>query len=190
MVDYRKLKAIESKNKKRWLNLDPTIPDASGIYILVRKEDGFKYAYVGQAKHILTRLAQHLSGYQHIDLSLKKHGLWSAENQCGWTIASYERCGENDLDDMEKYFIKKYAGSGYQLRNKTSGGQGDGKSGINENKPSKGYYDGKKQGYKDAQKFVANLIEKYLDVTIRGKETVNAKKALEKFNNFINPEEE
>lgn len=34
-------------------------------------ENGFRYAYIGQAVHILTRLAQHLVGYQHIDLSLK-----------------------------------------------------------------------------------------------------------------------
>ena len=43
-------------------------------------EEGIKYAYIGQAKHILTRLAQHLTGYQHIDLSIRKHGLYSNRN--------------------------------------------------------------------------------------------------------------
>ena len=47
----------------------------SGIYVFTRQENGFKYAYVGQAKHILTRLAQHLNGYQHIDLSIKNTAL-------------------------------------------------------------------------------------------------------------------
>ena len=71
--NFRQAKAIESKNKKRLLAINPKLNEQSGIYFLTRvDEDGFKYAYVGQAKHILTRLAQHLVGYQHIDLSLKK----------------------------------------------------------------------------------------------------------------------
>ncbi len=185
-MDYRKIKAIELKNKQRWREINPRIPDASGIYILVRiDEQGFRYAYVGQARYILTRLAQHIAGYQHIDLSLKKHGLWSEDNPYGWTIASYELCRECDLDVMEQRFIKKYADAGYQLRNKTSGGQGDTKEQIADFKPPKGYYDGKKQGYKDAQKFIKSLFDKYLDVSIRGKETVNAQKALQKFKDFL-----
>ena len=79
---------------------------------------------------------------------------------------------------------------GDQLRNKTSGSQGEGKAGIADNKPAKGYYDGKRQGYKDAQKFVRNLFNKYLDVSIRGKETVNAQKALQKFKDFISEEDD
>ena len=83
--NLRKAKAIEAKNKKRLLAIDPYLDEGSGIYFLVRKdENGIKYAYIGQAKHLLTRLAQHLSGYQHIDLSLKKHGLYSSENIYGY----------------------------------------------------------------------------------------------------------
>lgn len=71
--NYRKAMAIEAKNKKRILAVNPKVDDNSGIYFLIRMdEDGILYAYIGQAKHLLTRLAQHLSGYQHIDLSLKK----------------------------------------------------------------------------------------------------------------------
>ena len=79
-MDYKKFrqaKAIEAKNKRKWLALNPKLDESSGIYILRRQdENGFRYAYVGQAKRILTRLSQHLSGYQHIDLSLKSHGLY------------------------------------------------------------------------------------------------------------------
>lgn len=185
-MDYRKIKAIEYANKRKWLNVNPRLSDMSGIYILTRIDaEGFRYAYVGQAKQILTRLAQHLSGYQHIDLSLKKHGLYDVDNPYGWTVNTTIQCSLGDLDQMEKRFIKKYADMGYQLRNKTSGSQGEGKNGIAENKPARGYYDGKRQGYKDAQKFVKTLFDKYLEVSIRGKETVNAMKALDKFKNFL-----
>ena len=77
-MNYRQIKAIEQKNKQRILAVCSNVTETSGIYILIREENGFKYAYVGQAKHLLTRLAQHLSGYQHIDLSIKKHGLTRA----------------------------------------------------------------------------------------------------------------
>ena len=70
-TNWKHIKAIEAKNKQQIQELCPMMHDVSGIYILTRYESGFKYAYVGQAKHLLTRLAQHLSGYQHIDLSLK-----------------------------------------------------------------------------------------------------------------------
>lgn len=191
-MEYKQIKAIEYANKKKWLNVRPGLTDGSGIYILTRRdEEGFRYAYVGQAKHILTRLAQHLEGHQQwIDLSIKKHGLYDVDNPYGWTVNSTILCTLGDLNEMEKRFIKKYADMGYQLRNKTSGSQGQGKSGISDNKPAKGYYDGKRQGYKDAQKFVKNLFDKYLDVSIRGKETVNAIKALEKFKAFLAPEDD
>lgn len=181
---YRQIKAIEQKNKEKWLQVNPTLTDDSGIYILTRKdENDIRYAYIGQAKHILTRLAQHLAGYQHIDLSLRKHGLYTDDNVNGWTV-SVELCGIDDLDAMEKYLIKRYA-DGYQLRNKTAGGQGDGKTAIADQKPSKGYYDGKAQGYEDARKFIAKLFESNLVAIINGKETVNKVKALEKFKAFI-----
>ena len=53
--------AIQENNKKRLIKAYGDIPNTSGIYFLFREEDGIKYAYVGQAKHILSRLAQHLS---------------------------------------------------------------------------------------------------------------------------------
>ena len=188
-MDFRRIKAIEKSNKERLLKVLPYLPDESGIYILTREENGFKYAYVGQAKHILTRLAQHLSGYQHIDLSLKKHGLYSKENPTGWNI-DWIKYDINLLDEMEQYFIRKYADWGYQLRNKTAGGQGEGKFEIAETKPRKTYYDGTKQGYEKARKEVAKLFEKNLTYSINGKENKNKQKALQKFKDFIEVEDE
>lgn len=183
-MNYRQVKAIEKSNKERLLKANPTLNEESGIYILTRAENGFKYAYIGQAKHILTRLAQHLSGYQHIDLSLKKHGLWSKENQTGWLI-SFETFPIEVLDSAEKKYIKLYADYGYQLRNKTAGGQGDGKFEIAETKPRKTYHDGLKQGYLNAQKQIAKFFEKNLTYSINGQENKNKRKAFEKFKAFI-----
>ena len=144
--NFRKAKAIEYKNKKRLLEVNPNLDDKSGIYFLTRvDENGFSYAYVGQAKHILSRLAQHLVGYQHIDLSLKKHGLYSDDNDFGWKV-NFMHFDECDLDKWEQHYIKVYANNGYQLRNKTSGSQGEGKRQIDDYRPQKGYYDGLAQG--------------------------------------------
>lgn len=184
-MNYRQIKAVEQKNKQRILKLCSTVPETSGIYFLTREENGFKYAYIGQAKHLLTRLAQHLSGYQHIDISLKKHGLYSEENRAGWRL-EWLPCTIQQLDEFEQHFIKQYASEGYQLRNKTSGSQGEGKRGLDGQKAPKGYYDGKKQGFLDARKFVANLFDKHLQYSKKSdKPNKNQEKALEKFEDFL-----
>ena len=189
-MNYRQIKAIEKKNKERILTISPNMPDTSGIYAFVRTEDGFKYGYVGQAKHLLSRVAQHLSGYQHIDLSLKKHGLWSEKNPCGWRVTFLEY-PLDELDEAEQKHILDMANKGYQLRNKTSGSQGKGKQGIADNKAAKGYHDGLHQGYKNAQKYVANLFEKHLTYGKRSdKPNKNQEKALEKFEAFLKWESE
>ncbi len=189
-VNYKQIKAIEKKNKERILKLGQYTPETAGIYIFFREEDGFKYAYVGQAKHLLTRLSQHLSGFQHIDLSIKKHGLFSEDNLCGWRLWTID-CKESQLDEMEQKYIRYCANKGYQLRNKTAGGQGKGKVGIAENKAARGYHDGLKQGYKNAQKYVANLFEKHLNYSKKSdKPNKNQEKALEKFKDFLDWEVE
>lgn len=187
-MDFRQIKAIEKKNKERILATCFNVPETPGIYFLFREENGFKYAYIGQAKHLLTRLAQHLNGYQHIDLSIKKHGLYSKDNVSGWNIA-WLGCAESELDRLEQEYIKLYANEGFQLRNKTSGSQGQGKFGIDNNKAPKGYYDGLKQGYKNAQKFVANLFDKHLNYSKKSdRPNKLQEKALEKFKEFLSVE--
>ena len=186
MRNIAQIKAIEKKNKERILKHCIFAKEESGIYVFSRvDENGIKHAYVGQAKNLLNRLASHLSGYQYIDLSIKKHGLWSAENDNGYMIntMAYD---EEKLDEKEKYWILWFSNEGYQLKNKTSGGQGEGKSGIAENKPSKGYYDGLKQGYKKAQKEVAMMF-KYLTIDC-DKEKKRSVNAFNKFNEFLGGE--
>ena len=184
--NYRQIKAIEAKNKQKLLSVNPSLNDESGIYFLVRQdENGMRFAYIGQAKHILTRLAQHLSGYQHIDLSLKKHGLFSQWNLHGWRIG-FLHFPEHELDEMEQKYIKKYANKGYQLRNKTAGGQGEGKVQIDEYKSPKGYRDGLEQGYRNASRDIAHLFSKHLNVSIKSdKPNKVQEKALSKFYDFL-----
>lgn len=175
-LDYQKFKqakAIEKKNKEKFLAVNPYLNEKSGIYILTREDENeFRYAYIGQAVHVLTRLAQHLVGFQHIDLSLKKHGLYSKENPYGWTVDSYSY-SENDLDTQEQYWIKKYADMGFQLRNKTSGSQGEGKAQIADYRPHKGYRDGLEQGRKNLAKELSNIADKHLVISLKPEKSGN-----------------
>lgn len=189
-MSYEKLriaKAIEKKNKELFLAINPQLNEKSGIYFLTRvDENGFKYAYIGQAKHILTRLAKHLSGYQHIDISLKKHGLHSEGNVYGWKVGFLE-FPVSELDEKEQHYIKRYASYGYQLRNKTAGGQGEGKVQIDEYKPSKGYRDGLKQGRKSLARELSHIIDKHLTVSLKPEKQNNSvsARAFEKFRDLL-----
>ena len=187
-VNYKKIYAIKKANEERILKVCPNCPNTSGIYFLTREEDGFKYAYIGQAIKLRERLASHLSGYQRIDLSIKKHGLWSAKNITGYKV-NFLEFAENILDEMEQKYIKQYANAGYQLRNATSGSQGSGKKGLDNMRPNKGYYDGIEQGKKNTQRFISDLFKKHLDYTTKKQPpTKLQEKALLKFKDFLEGE--
>lgn len=159
--------AIDQKNKQRLLKLNPNLDNGSGIYILTREENGIKYGYVGQAVKILNRMISHLSGYQHIDLSLKKHGLYDAgKNPNGWKLG-FLHYPEDQLDAMEQHWIREYANAGYQMRNKTTGSQGTGKAQMDDYKPAKGYRDGLEQGRKNLARELYHIIDKHLMVSIQ-----------------------
>lgn len=188
--NFRQIKAIEQKNKQRLLEVNPGLDDESGIYFLTREdEQGFRYAYIGQAVHILTRLAQHLVNYQHIDLSLKKHGLYASDNPYGWKV-NFSYYPTDMLDEMEQKWIKQYADKGYQLRNKTSGSQGEGKSQIADYRPQKGYRDGLKQGRINLARELSSIAEKHLKIEIRDDKKNNkiSQKQFEKFKELLNTE--
>jgi hypothetical protein len=184
-VNYKQLYAIKNANKKRILKVCPDCPEKSGIYFLLREEDGFKYAYIGQSVNILQRLADHLQGYQYIDLSIKKHGLWSEDNTTGWNV-HFLVFPKDQLDEQEQYYIKKYANAGYQLRNVTSGSQGQGKKSLGNSKQPKTYTEGVVQGYKNAQKEIAHLFNLHLDyMSKKNPPTKLQEKAMAKFKNFL-----
>lgn len=185
--NIRQAKAIELKNRKRLLEVNPSLTDESGIYFLTRTdENGFRYAYIGQAVHILQRLAQHLVGYQHIDLSLKKHGLYADDNPHGWKIG-FLNFPISELDKQEQHYIKTYADYGYQLRNKTSGSQGEGKAKIDEYRPTKGYRDGIRQGKINLARELSSIAEKHLEIRLKPEKQGNkvSEKQYEKFMTLI-----
>ena len=187
-----KAKAIENQNKKRLLKVNPKLNERSGIYFLLRTdENGFRYAYIGQAtKSVLQRLSSHLSGYkQHIDKSLKAHGLYSEDNPYGWRV-EFLNFPESQLDEKEKYYIKLYADKGYQLRNVSVGGQGSERDSgqIGERKPAKGYYDGLLQGKRVLARQLSSIAEKHLKIEIREDKKNNkvSQKQFEKFKELMN----
>lgn len=182
-MNYKQIYAIKKANQNRILAVNSNVPERSGIYILTRYENGFSFAYIGQAVNLLERLASHLMGYQHIDLSIKKHGLFSNENPTGWDI-NFIECPANELNEKEQEYILKY-GKTHQLRNKTTGSQGVGKEKIAEFKEPKGYRKGTEYGYKKAQKEIAKLFEKNLKAEIQGSSNKLKERAMEKFNLFL-----
>ena len=179
-----KTKAIQRQNIQRLKKLNPNIDNKSGIYFLTRNEPQI---YIGQARHLDERLASHLSGYeQHIDRSLKAHGLYSEDNPYGYKV-NFLHYPENKLDEMEQYYIQLYAEKGWSLKNKTAGSQGVGKVKIADFRPAKGYMDGLKQGRKNLAKELSHIIDKHLTVKLREDKQKNkvSQRAFEKFNSLL-----
>lgn len=178
--------ALKAEREKRIIAICPGIPNTSGIYIFFRTdESGIRRAYCGQARHLRERCAAHLGEYDHIALSLKKHGFYSANNPHGWKL-QYKTCGIDELDEREVATIKSCADSGMQMYNVTSGSQSTGKMVTGIAKPPKGYRDGLAQGYKNASRDIANLFDKHLAYSPKSeKPNKNAIKAMEKFQSFL-----
>lgn len=181
-------KAIERKNKERLLKINPNLDDDSGIYFLTRVQP---QGYVGQARHILTRLAQHTTGFQHIDNSIKAHGFYSEDNPYGYKV-NFIKFPVQMLDEMEQKYIQVYLDNGYVLKNKTAGGQGQGKVKINDFKPAKGYRDGIKQGRKSLAKEIKHILDLHADVDLKPEKKNNkvSEKALEKFWRLLEEDED
>lgn len=160
----------------------------SGIYFYTRTdENGISYFYIGQSVDCLERNISHLSGYQHIDLSIKKRGFWSEENPYGWKL-NFIHYPESELDKWEQYWILEYTKKGYQCRyNKTAGGQGEGKEKINEFKPAKGYRDGIQQGRKNLARELSSIAEKHLEIRLKAEKENNkvSQKQYEKFMDLL-----
>ena len=184
-VDYRKVYAIKQENKKRILKACPTMKNQSGIYFYTRTdENGISYFYIGQSVDCLERNISHLTGYQHIDLSIKKRGFYSEDNPYGWKL-NFKHYPKEKLDEMEQYWILEYTKKGYQCRyNKTAGGQGNGKKKINDFKPPKGYREGIEQGKKALARELSSIAEKHLTIELRA-DKANNKVSQRQFEKFM-----
>lgn len=189
--NYRQIYAIKKQNEKKILRLCPDAKQESGIYLFYRiNEQGFRFAYIGQASknNLLSRLADHLSGYsQHIDLSIRKYGLYDEEkNEYGYKIKVLCYCPGEECDEKEQYYIKQYADEGWQLRNVTGGSQGEGKFNLNEGKSPKGYREGLSKGYENARKEIKTLFDKYLTYSIKDKPNKIKQRKYDEFTAFLN----
>jgi hypothetical protein len=187
-TNYRQIMKIKAEYEKKIREACPCVTDNAGIYVFWRiDENGFKFGYVGQALHLCKRLVDHMMCYQHIDNSIRKHKLYDEEkNPHGYHIEIIEECSPEDLDERERYWIKYYADQGYQLRNKTSGGQDGEKSALGEGKSNKGYRDGLVQGRKNTQKEIKELFDKYLTYDIKGKPGKIKQRKYDEFTAFLN----
>ena len=185
---FKKIKAVEATYKKQLKGLFPTLTEESGIYAFTRMDEktGIKHAYVGQAKHLLSRLAQHMAGRQsHIDRSLHNRGL--AKNGGQWQLG-WSYCAESELDERERAFIQKAAQSGFQLYNKTSGGQGEGKAQLGDSEGIGGYRKGKAAGEAQLRRKIKEYFDKYLTVGVQEPTNKIKERKLEEFKNFIGEE--
>ena len=190
MPDFKKLYAKHKRQREQLLAVNPNLNDDPGIYFLLRRSEAdIKFAYIGQSRTVLTRLINHLNGYeQHIDLSLKRHKLWSEDNPYGWRV-EFLNCPVEQLDALETYYIKQYADAGYQLRNSSLGGQGANRASgeIGERKAPKGYKAGVQQGKKQLARDLSHIIDTHLEVKIREEKKHNkiSINAYEKFQELI-----
>ena len=65
--NFRQIYARQNQCKSKIQSICPDIDQSSGIYWFYRvDENGIKFAYIGQAKHLLDRVSQHLQEYDHI----------------------------------------------------------------------------------------------------------------------------
>ena len=98
---------------------------------------------------------------------------------------------ENLLDEMEQKYIKQYANAGYQMRNATSGSQGVGKKGLDNQKQPRTYYEGLNNGYERTRKEISHLFNLHLDYKTKSdKPNKNQQKAYQKFKDFLEGDNE
>lgn len=181
--------AILADKKKIVKKICKDICAKSGIYLFYRvDEDGNNCFYVGQAKNLLNRTAQHLMDKkQHIDKSLYKHKLYNDYNPYGWKLKVLHFCGLESLDIMEQNYIHYFLSKGYKSYNVTGGGQIDKKSDIGQRQQTKlkSYKNGKNLGYDKAKDYVKVMFDKYLDYYIKGNPTKIKERKLSEFEEWL-----
>lgn len=185
--NYRQIYAKKAARENRIKSICPNIPNTSGIYAFHRVDEaGIKRSYVGQALHLCERCASHLGEYDHIALSLKKHGFYSEDNPCGWKL-DFKTCPKSELDEKEVATIKQFADKGFQMYNVTAGSQGQGKLVTGQYKQPKTYMQGIQQGRKNLANELSNIAEKHLIIRLKPEKEHNkvSQKQYEKFMDLL-----
>ena len=186
-MNYKKIYAKKHERERKIENVCPGIPKSSGIYIFYRTDEaGIRRAYCGQAVNLLERCASHLAEYDHIALSLKKHGFYSICNPHGWKLA-VKTCKREELDEKEIGTIKNLADEGYQMYNVTAGGQSKGKLVTGQYKQPKTYTQGIHQGRKAIARELKDIADKHLTIGLKPEKSANktSQRMLEKFMDIL-----
>lgn len=188
-TNYRKLFTIQRDIENTVIKKAcPQINHRPGIYFFTRTDEDGKYAYIGKSKNVLQRCANHITGHQPIDKSLRKKGFYNEiDNQIGWHL-NFINFAESELNEREQYYIDKYQNAGYEMYNIESGGD-VGKTLIKEKQEGKKYFDGLIQGRKIAIKELKHIIDRYFIITLK-KDGKLGRNALEKFENILSEIEE
>lgn len=185
--NYRQIYAKKAARENRIKSICPSIPNTSGIYAFYRSDEaGIRRSYVGQAVNLLERCASHLGEYDHIALSLKKHGFYSEDNPCGWKL-DFKTCPKSELDEKEVATIKQFADKGFQMYNVTAGSQGQGKLVTGQYKQPKTYTQGIQQGKKVLASELSSIAEKHLIIRLKPEKEHNkvSQKQYEKFMDLL-----
>ncbi len=188
--NYRQIFAKKKALENKVLKLCPNAKDEKGIYAFTRIDDhNVGHFYAGQSVKCKARIISHLQGYDsHIDKSIRKWGLYDeVKNPYGYKIHILEYT--SNLDEREKYWIMKYLEKGFQSKNISFGGQGEGKEHLNENAQGKGYYQGVAYGELKTKRQIKVFFEKYLDFTIKGKYNKIKERKFNEFKEWLNSEE-
>ena len=186
-INYKKVFAMKAEIEKKIKSICPTSPCTSGIYAFYRLDEaGIRRSYVGQAVNLLERCASHLAEYDHIALSLKKHGFYSDENPYGWKL-TYKTCSKSEMDDLEVSTIRQWADAGFQMYNVTAGSQGKGKQVTGQYKQPRTYSEGIQQGKKVLARELSAIAEKHLKIDLRADKANNkvSQKQYEKFMDLL-----
>jgi hypothetical protein len=171
--NYKQIYAIKAEREGRIKKICPNIPYSSGIYVFYRTDEAqIRRAYCGQAINLCERCASHLGEYDHIALSLKKHGFYSGENPHGWKLA-FKTCPKSELDEREVATIKSFADDGFQMYNVTAGSQSIGKLVTGQYKQPKTYSQGVQQGRKNLAKELSNIADKHLVISLKPEKSGN-----------------
>ena len=184
----KELRKRQEEAERLLLKVCPKALHRSGIYFYLREDTEGKHGYIGKAKDLMERNVSHILGYQQrIDISIKKRGFYSKENPSGWKLNVLEYPKE-DLDRWERHWISLYRDGGYNLYNVESGGT-DGKTIIGDRKPPKTYRDGLEQGRKSLAKELRHIIETHLEIKLRNENNKISQKAIAKFWELLESEE-
>lgn len=191
-MDLKQRLAILEENKKKIKSIYPNMPISSGIYLFYREnENGENCCYVGQAKNLLNRTAQHLmlgKNPPHIDKSLYKHKLYSEDNKFGWKVKVLRVCPRYVLDFWEQDYIQYFIEKKWKVYNVTGGGQIDKAKDIGQRQQTKlkSFKNGKNIALNKAREYVKTMFEKYLDFTIKGNTNKIKERKFKEFKEWLN----